>query len=232
MTIDLTQPELEVFVTPGAIHPDGSELNALTTTQFLHRYPQQLAINASFFYPFSEDAPWDYYPALHDRANAVGYAASQGQVYSNGDHVPTWSVICFDGTNRARILPQPNCPVGTQQGLAGNHLILRNGQAQPLPELDQPYARTIVATDVAGKTLRLVVIDGKQPWYSEGMTISEVIPWLQQWKVDAALNLDGAGSSTLALARPHAPKLLNAPIHNKMPMTERPVANHLGIRWS
>lgn len=228
--IDLTQPQLELLVTPGEIGLDNRELNARTTSQFLSRYQQDLAINASFFYPFREHAPWNYYPMAGDRVNAVGYAASNGKVYSEG-HVPTWPVVCFDAQNHVQILAQPNCPKGTQQGLSGNELILNAGQPSSSKGKDQPYPRTIVGTDATGKQLWLVVIDGKQPWYSEGMTIAETIPLLQKMGITTALNLDGGGSVAMVRSTPMGPTILNAPIHNKRPMTERPIANHLGLRW-
>jgi hypothetical protein len=236
--IDLTQPQLELLVTPGEIGSDDGlrptgghrELNARTTSQFLTRYQQDLAINASFFDPFRENAPWDYYPMVGDRVNAVGYAAANGKVYSDGN-VPTWPVVCFDAQNRVQILAQPNCPTGTQQGLSGNELILNAGQPTSAKGKDQPYPRTIVATDATGKQLWLILIDGKQPWYSEGMTIAETIPLLQKMGITTALNLDGGGSVAMVRSTPMGPTILNAPIHNKIPMTERPIANHLGIRW-
>jgi hypothetical protein len=228
--IDLTQPQLELLVTPGEIGFDDRELNARTTSQFLTRYQQDLAINASFFYPFRENAPWDYYPMVGDRVNAVGYAASNGKVYSEGN-VPTWPVVCFDAQNHVQILAQPNCPTGTQQGLSGNELILNAGQPTTKTAPDKPYPRTIVGTDATGQRLWLVVIDGKQPWYSEGMTIAETIPLLQKLGITTALNLDGGGSVAMVRSTPMGPTILNAPIHNKLPMTERPIANHLGLRW-
>jgi Phosphodiester glycosidase len=228
--IDLKPRQLELRVTPGEIGLDERELNALTTSQFLTRDQQDLAINASFFYPFKEDAPWDYYPTVGDRVNAVGYAASNGKVYSDGN-VPTWPVVCFDAQNYVQILAQPNCPAGTQQGLSGNELILNAGQPSTLTGKDKPYPRTIVGTDATGQRLWLVVIDGKQPWYSEGMTIAETIPLLQKMGITTALNLDGGGSVAMVRSTPTGPQILNAPIHNKLPMTERPIANHLGLRW-
>jgi hypothetical protein len=229
--VDLTQPQLELLVTPGEIDRDDRELNARTTSQFLTHYQQDLAINASFFYPFHENAPWDYYPTIGDRVNAVGYAASNGKVYSDGYHVPTWAVVCFDAQNQVKILAQPNCPVGTQQGLSGNELILNAGQPASSKGKDQPYPRTIVGTDATGQRLWLVVIDGKQPWYSEGLTIAETIPLLQKMGITTALNLDGGGSVAMVRSTPNGPQVLNAPIHNKIPLTERPIANHLGLRW-
>jgi Phosphodiester glycosidase len=228
--INLTQPQLELLVTPGAIALDENELNARTTSQFLTRYQQDFAVNASFFHKFHEGAPWDYYPMVGDRVNAVGYAASNGKVYSDG-HVPTWPVVCFNAQNRVQILAQPNCPKGTQQGLSGNQLILNAGQPSTQTEPDKAYPRTIVGTDATGQRLWLIVIDGKQPWYSEGMTIAETIPLLQKLGITTALNLDGGGSVSMVRSTPNGPQVLNAPIHNKLPMTERPIANHLGLRW-
>jgi Phosphodiester glycosidase len=228
--IDLTQPQLELLVTPGEIGTDDRELNARTTSQFLTHYQQDLAINASFFYPFNENAPWDYYPSGGDRVNAVGYAASNGKVYSDGN-VPTWAVVCFNAQNQVQILAQPNCPKGTQQGLSGNELILNSGQPSTRSEKDKPYPRTIVGTDATGQRLWLIVIDGKQPWYSEGLTIAETISLLQKMGITTALNLDGGGSVAMVRSTAKGPQVLNAPIHNKIPLTERPIANHLGLRW-
>lgn len=46
---------------------------------------------------------------------------------------------------------------------------------------------------------------------------------------DRLLNFDGGGSATLAVRQGNKIKVLNAPIHTKIPMRERPVANHLGF---
>lgn len=47
--------------------------------------------------------------------------------------------------------------------------------------------------------------------------------------IDTALNLDGGGSVTLAIATPNGPMLLNSPIQTRIPTWERPIANHLGF---
>jgi Phosphodiester glycosidase len=229
--IDLTLPPLKLLVTPGMTPPDGHYLNALTTSQFLTRYQQDFAINGNFFHPFQENAPWNYYPKVGDRVHSVGYAASNGQVYSTGEYVPDWVVVCFDRQNQVQILPQSNCPAGTQQGLSGNELILPANRPSTLTEKDKPYPRTIVGTDATGKQLWLVVIDGKQPWYSEGMTIAETRPLLAKLGITTALNLDGGGSVTMVRSTPTGPQVLNAPMQNKIPMNQRPIANHLGLRW-
>jgi exopolysaccharide biosynthesis protein len=83
--------------------------------------------------------------------------------------------------------------------------------------------------DKAGETLWLIVVDGRQQNYSEGVTLAELAGIAVELGADRALNLDGGGSSTLVMARDRGAKVLNAPIHTRVPMRERPVANHLGV---
>jgi exopolysaccharide biosynthesis protein len=47
--------------------------------------------------------------------------------------------------------------------------------------------------------------------------------------VDKAINLDGGGSTTLVVDTGNGATVLNAPIHAKLPMNERPVANQIGF---
>jgi exopolysaccharide biosynthesis protein len=75
----------------------------------------------------------------------------------------------------------------------------------------------------------LIIVDGKQPFYSEGVTLRELAAIAIDLGANTALNLDGGGSTTLVIADGLETKILNSPIHNKIPMNERPVANHLGF---
>jgi Phosphodiester glycosidase len=230
-TVDLRHRDLGILVSPGSPGPDGRETTAMTTSEFLQRYQQLLAINASYFYPFQEDAPWAYYPRSGDRVNVVGQAISGGQIYSQGE--PGWAMLCFDGQNRARILAEVSCPAGTQQAISGNEMLLVNGlprAAQQANDGEKPYPRLVLAIDKLGQTLWIVAVDGKQPLYSEGVKLMEIVPVLQQLGADRAINLDGGGSTTMVTAAgSNNFQLLNAPIQNKLPMKQRPVANHLGF---
>lgn len=51
----------------------------------------------------------------------------------------------------------------------------------------------------------------------------------QDLGVYSALNLDGGGSTTLVTETASGITPLNAPIHTKIPMRERPIANHIGF---
>lgn len=241
VTIDLTAPGVKVLVTPGTPTSKNqgipTEINAQTTSEFLRKFKLQLAINASFFYPFREVTPWNYYPHSGNRANVVGQAIANGFSYSPAEQ--NLPVLCFTSSEgrayRAQILATGECSKDTVHAVAGNQLLIERGNPVSLnpesPSTDKykPYARVAVAIDREGQKLWLIAVDGKQPLYSEGATTAEVTKILAELGVHTALNLDGGGSTTLVTATPDRPILLNAPIHTKIPMRERPVANHIGF---
>jgi exopolysaccharide biosynthesis protein len=86
-----------------------------------------------------------------------------------------------------------------------------------------------VATDRLGEKLWFILVDGRQPHYSQGLTLPEVTEILVKMGVDTALNLDGGGSTTLAIAEGKKTRLLNSPIDARIPMRERAIGNHIGI---
>jgi hypothetical protein len=236
--MDLTQPGLTSTVTASDGKGHELETTARTATEFLKSSGANLAINASFFYPFRENHPLDYYPHSGDRVNSVGQTIHNGQAYS--PHEATRSPLCLKpigsspvGLNPlAQILRDQPCPKDTQTAVSGNEVILMDGKPttdRGADDRKNPYARVAVGTDRSGKTLWIVVIDGKQIGYSMGMTLDELAKLFQDLGADRALNLDGGGSSTIAIQTPEGIEVLNAPIHTHLPMTERPVANHLGF---
>jgi Phosphodiester glycosidase len=226
--MDLTQPGLKSTVTASDGKGEELETTARTATEFLKSSGANLAINASFFYPFRENNPLDYYPHSGDRVNSVGQTIHNGQAYS--PHEATRSPLCLSPL--AQILRDQPCPQDTQTAVSGNEVILMDGKPtddRGADDRKNPYARVAVGTDRSGTTLWIVVIDGKQIGYSMGMTLDELAKLFQDLGADRALNLDGGGSSTIALQTSQGIELLNAPIHTHLPMTERPVANHLGF---
>jgi hypothetical protein len=225
VSVDLSVPGVHALVTP----PDTScdlDTCAMTTGEFARKYGVQVAINGSFFDPFEvhDYTLSDYYPHTGDAVNIFGMAISDGQVYSTAD--THYANLCF-WAGKAQIV-QDGCPAGTEQALAGGEVIVQDGKA-----VDRSYdtginPRSAAAVSGDGKQLWLVVVDGRQPWYSEGVTLNELAGYLVQLGAQSALNLDGGGSSTLVTSENRV-HLLNSPIHTRIPMRERPVANQLGI---
>jgi len=231
VTVDLTAPGIKVLVTPGEQRSIESETNARTTSEFLQEFGVQLAVNASFFHPFREITPWDYYPHTGDRVGAVGQAISNGVEYSFP--LENWSVLCISKEQRAQILSDIRCPTGTQQVVSGSHMVVKDGKAVEAPlgsaDSDANYSRTAVGVDKTGTRLWMIAIDDKQWLYSEGVSLAELADIAISLGAHTALNLDGGGSTTLVTATPNGFQVLNAPVHTKIPMRERPVANHLGF---
>ena len=242
VTIDLTAPGIGVLVTPGLPTPETKKLRGLeapipvevparTTEEFLSEFKLQLAINANFYYPVRDNGPWDYYPRSGEMVNAVGQAISNGSEYSAGES--RWPVLCFSTNKRAQILSSRKCPKGTDQAVAGSAILVAFGEPVSVdknsPDNNGLHPRTVVAIDQLGKKLWLVIVDGRQPRYSEGVTLAEMAKILVELGVDTAMNLDGGNSTTLVVANRKQPCLLNSPIRNRIPMLQRSVANHLGI---
>jgi exopolysaccharide biosynthesis protein len=223
--IDLRSLGIDFLVTPGD-STKGLEVPARTTSAFLEEFDVQVAINGGFSKPFRAGTfLWDYYPHSGDPVDVTGVAISNSKVYSD-DH-EKYPAICI--TNGYAEISQSGCPEGTAQALAGNRVLVQDGESVIQVSAGTLHPRTAVAVDKAGETLWLIVVDGRQQNYSEGVTLAELAGIAVELGADRALNLDGGGSSTLVMARDRGAKVLNAPIHTRVPMRERPVANHLGV---
>jgi exopolysaccharide biosynthesis protein len=108
-------------------------------------------------------------------------------------------------------------------------IVLKGGIAPDL-EGEEVEPRTAVGINRNGRYLYLVVVDGRQPLYSEGATFTELAELLIAQGAYAAMSLDGGGSSTMVVEGDNgSPRILNSPIDHYIPGTERPVGTHLGI---
>ncbi|MCJ7431899.1 MAG: phosphodiester glycosidase family protein [Anaerolineales bacterium] len=228
IVIDLRVGKVQFIVTP----PDnskGAPLNARTTSQFLAERGLQIAINGDGFYPWWSRSPLDYYPHVGDPVTPLGFTASRGVVYARGDEVditqePTLYI------NKRNSLSMGIRPGKVFNAISGDRLLVTKGE--PEPDLDNSTIdpRTAIGYNRNGRKLILVVVDGRQPFYSEGMTLAELAHLMSDLGAHYAMNLDGGGSSTLVVeGQTGVPVILNSPVDNYIPGRERPVANHLGI---
>jgi exopolysaccharide biosynthesis protein len=69
---------------------------------------------------------------------------------------------------------------------------------QPGTFTDVRHPRTLIGVDRRGDVW-LVVIDGRQPSHSVGMTFAELITLCRRLDLQQALNLDGGGSTTMVV---------------------------------
>jgi len=222
LTVDLRASGIRLLVTPGDPKAERS-LKARTTSKFLAEFGVQVAINGSGFTPWYSNNLLSYYPHSGDPVEPIGFAASQGTIYSeNSEDQP---VLYLSRTNQARF----GLPTGKiYNAISGNAMIVQDGRV--LPDLESKTdPRTAIGFDKRGKNLVIVVVDGRQPGYSDGATLEELASIMVEHGVYTGMNLDGGGSSTLVLERGGRPTVMNSPINNGIPGRERPVGNHLGI---
>ncbi|MEW5871121.1 MAG: phosphodiester glycosidase family protein [Chloroflexota bacterium] len=223
VTIDLRQKGISFLVTPGDPQAE-LPLEARTTSQFLEEFDLQLAVNGDGFTPWHAANPLDYYPRAGDRVAPIGLAASRGVLYSRpGGQEP---VLYISRTNQARF----NTPSGKiYNAISGNLMLVERGKASPSLS-GEPQPRTAIGLDRFGKRLFIIVVDGRQPAYSEGATLAEMAEIFIKLGAYTAMNLDGGGSSALVMQGANGgASQLNSPIHSSIPGRERPVGNHLGI---
>ena len=87
--------------------------------------------------------------------------------------------------------------------------------------------RTAVGYAAQGRRLLLVVIDGRQPGYSMGMTVRQTAELMLALGAREALNLDGGGSSAMVLRAAAAkPRIVNHPSDS---VGERSVGDALAL---
>jgi hypothetical protein len=224
VTIDLRSSKIRFFVTPGDTDAK-APLAAQTTSQFLARYGAQIAINGDGFYPWWSNSIADYYPHVGDLVSPNGTASSDGEVYTRVDDRPT---LFISRRNTLSISTSP--PSHMYNAISGDRLLVTKGELESGLDDESPAPRTSVGINKSGNKLIIVVVDGRQPYYSEGATFVELARLLIDNGAYIALNLDGGGSSTLVVQGANGkPEVLNSPIDSYIPGRERPVGNHLGI---
>jgi hypothetical protein len=223
LSINLRAPGLRFLVTPGSPKAE-QPLAARTTSQFLSEFHLQIAINGDGFMPWRSNSILDYYPHPGDPVTPIGLAASQGVSYSQPtDAEPT---LYFGRDNRARF----NNPIGgIYNAISGNTMLVEDGKASSLPD-ELPQPRTAIGLDQKMRQIIIVVVDGRQPGYSEGATLPEMAGLLIEFGAYSGMNLDGGGSSTLVIQGSNGkPEVLNRPIDLGIPNRERTIGNQLGI---
>ena len=233
--IDLTNPAIRFRTTAGN-GDEEREFSATRTSAFASSVDAVLAVNVGYFEPFDSGTHGEpAYPQETDSVNVMGQHISDGvEVSDNSIGVPRFR-LRVDGAfcatwNSARIV-EGTCPAGTAQGVGSGPLLMRDGQTPTFTKFDARFSlkrapRSVLALNGDRSVLWIIVVDGRQPGYSEGMNLPEMADYLRSIGATDALNLDGGGSAVLV--GPEG-RLLSRPIQEGVPGRERVVANHLGV---
>ena len=236
--VDLRDPRVELRV-PGppprrAGDPKGTEAHLETVPGFARRVGATLAINANF-YARLPGAPMMWTPG--QPVDLVGPSVSEGRVVSRAKRSGLGHPALLVTRNR-----QARITCALQKDLAGQDdvvagvshpptrgCLLVDGGAnrgdQASASLRARHPRTAVGLRRDGRELILVVVDGRQPKWSVGMTLLELGALMIRLGAHTAVNLDGGGSSSFVYRPARGAEVSNRPSDGAW----RPVASQLAV---
>jgi hypothetical protein len=234
LTVRLDHPDI-AFTSAIGPDPDGdgpAEATLVPPLQLATMHHLIAAVNAN---PFSgvPNADGKSHSNWHDgmHVTILGLAAADGETAS--PYQQNYPSVWQDTDGRIHIdkVADDTETEPPMAGGAGFHLMLKDGDVTAR-EGGPLHPRTAIGVDAAGTTLYLVVVDGRQDEYSEGMTVHELAVYLQEIGAHDAINLDGGGSSIMLLAdETGALKTMNRPSARVLGVSlHRPVPILLGIR--
>ena len=227
LTIDTKTKGIEFLVTPPDSQGD-TPLNARTTSQFLREFNVQIAVNGSGFSPWWSHSPADYYPHVGDPIAPLGFTASKGKTYWIGDDSEGIEPTLY--ISRKNVLSFNNQPNKIYNAISGDRMLVQKGELVSDLDSQELDPRTAIGISRTGRYLYILVVDGRQPFYSEGATFTDLGRLLIKQGAYFGMSLDGGGSSTMVIeGEDGKPLLLNSPVDNYIPGRERPVGTHLGI---
>lgn len=217
LRVKLGTPGVSVVVTPDNGEAPG-ETTGRKTSSFLSAMHCQAAVNAG---PFDKVTSSEGGPLELSGLHIAG-----GKLVSKDSGLPA---LLFLEDGRARIAIKPELKPEIREAVSGFQVILSEGQTVATDLKLHPRTGAGVSAD--GKTLWLLVVDGRQAGSSEGCTTVEMAGWLRAMGAQSAINLDGGGTTTMVMAGADGkPVILNRPVHAGIPGMERPAGSHLGIK--
>lgn len=169
---------------------------AETTSQAVERENSIFGINAGGFFFSSHTGTGLYYP--------VGNTMISGRLIENFK-LPSEEGLFFSGFTRdGRLVggvyntQEELLRSGAIWGTSFVPILIQDRQSQPIPARWRTgrHPRTIVG-NLHNGDLFFMVIDGRQPGWSNGATLAEMQSKLKQLGAISAYNLDGGGSTTM-----------------------------------
>jgi exopolysaccharide biosynthesis protein len=244
VTIDLTNPHIHLVVSRGGWSAKLTapwETTLLPVSLMAKRDGLTLAVNGNLF--ASKEAPIflgrkvPYF--VGNWARCCGWAMSDGVLYSRWPLEADWHSLVVSDSGRVSIGEFTQLPEDARQVVSGVWQIVTDGQITADPDTNEttagrPAPHTVVGIDRDGRTLTILVVDGRRAEYSLGMGRHRMAEEMLARGAWNALVLDGGGSTTLVLRdREGNVHVVNRPSDgHDLPVAmsvERSVANALGV---
>ena len=227
--VDLTNPRIHLRVANGGPDPDGPgkwQTTLREPTRIAAREKFDLVINGDFFTAKGvNDGEGTNAAFRADQWSlAQGPAMTDGKVWSTSTNARPCLVVRKDHSVTIETLTSPTND--DWEVIGGNVMLVRDSVVVPHAGKVR-HPRTVVGLDKAGNKLIILVVDGRKPGVAVGMSYDELAAEMLRLGCQNALNLDGGGSSVLAVrdAASGEMKILNVPTDGR----ERAVVNVLGI---
>ncbi len=199
LRVDLLDPHLEIAVAL-ATDPDGPgpATAALESPLAIARSAGALAlVNANRWEALPDAAGNRSIDWQESMPVEIQGLAASGGIIRNPPDDPEFTSVWLDYQGKFH-LGRPADLHDVRDGIAGHEQLLREGRVLvPLGGAVQP--RSALGLDARRRFLHLVVVDGRQPGYSEGMSLYELAMFLRELGCTDAVNLDGGGSSILVM---------------------------------
>jgi len=227
--VDLTNPKLHLRVAPGGPDPDGRgqwQTTLLEPTKIAAREKFDLVVNGDFFRARGVNDGEGTNSAYRADLWALveGPAVTDGKIWSTSTNARPCLVVHKNQAVTIENLARPNAD--DWEVISGNTMLVRDGVAVS-HQNQVRHPRTAAGLDATGTNLILLVVDGRKPGVAVGMSYDELATQMLRLGCRQAVNLDGGGSSVMAIRDPVTGKfhILNAPTDGH----ERPVADVLGV---
>jgi len=227
--IDLTNPKVRLHVSRGGDDPDGAgpwETTLMRPTKIAAREKYDLVVNGDFFSARGVKDTEGTNSAFRSEiwSSVTGPAVSGGMVWSTTTNARPCLVVSKAGQVSIRRVSQPRAE--DWEVVSGNVMLVHEGKVVPHDNTVR-HPRTVVGLNKGATKMILLIVDGRKPGVALGMNYDELAAELLRLGCYTALNLDGGGSSVLAVRDPAKDefKILNQPTDGR----ERAVANVLGI---
>jgi len=220
------------FDTPGVVFEvspsngkDPGEVTAAVPTAQAEKFDWVAAMNGDAFSNAKGDKPLYYSTGM--ALDLMGLAVSNGETYSQ----PNRHYSYFYQTRDGRFdVGQGKAPKNIRHAVAGFGRLIDNGKVRPTED-GKLHPRSAIGYDPKRNVLIFLVVDGRQPGVSEGASRRELAEWLRARGATEALNLDGGGSSMLAIRQGKKVRIVNRPVGMfNQPGTTRAVGNCVGLR--
>ncbi len=216
LRIDLQDPDVRLFTSPRATNYvlESSETYSISVSNFIKKHGVQVASVANFYQTFS-GGNWTSDPALDGLPSRIfGLSVCTGQVVSVPDFGPDsnnrYATMLFTSNNTPS-LALSNAPPGTNTAgiytaVSGYYAVLTNGviigntaliSTFPDPTFHQLQPRTVFGLSADRRYLHMLVIDGRQPGYSDGANDTDMGFWALQFGATDGIAMDGGGSAAL-----------------------------------